>query len=61
MTFIEFIMLNTKLKFVCKSDSAFQRYYGLEINFSENFDSAFLVNKVSVNFKVKLTRTKSIC
>lgn len=52
-------MVNSNLKFVLKSDVALQRYWGLKIDFSGNFDSVFLVSKNSVKFKVKLTRTKN--
>ena len=43
MHIVEFAELNTKLKFVFKSDDALQRYRGLNIDFSGNFDSVFLV------------------
>ena len=46
MHVVEFVKLNAKLKFVFKSDDAFQRYRGLKIDLSGNFDSVFLVLKI---------------
>ena len=43
MHIVQFAKLNTKLKFVLKSDDALQGYQGLNIDFSGNFDSVFLV------------------
>ena len=43
MHIVESAKLNTKLKFVLKSDTALQRYRGLNIDFSGNVDSSLLV------------------
>ena len=43
MHIVEFTKFITKLKFVLKSDDALQRYGGLNIDFSGNFDSVLLV------------------
>lgn len=50
------ILLGTKLKSVLKSEDALQRYWGLKIDFSENFDSAFLVLKIVLCSNLIVTR-----